>query len=160
MFCKRQLKAATRALCPQKYGSGGLKPTPVRLWLWLFAQNKRSPPHYAVNTKPVSSAAVRALQMIGLLLYFWGQQKIPFWIAECKWGWVSLLKQEGSNPVCTLQSKMGSFAGPKNTEANRSSVERVQLQRTLVLCSRHNGVAISYFEQTEPHPETHGLGSV
>ena len=54
------------------YGSGGLKPTPVRasLAVVLFAQNKRSPPHYAVNTKPVSSAAVRALQMTGLLLYF------------------------------------------------------------------------------------------
>ena len=74
---------------PIYYGSGGLKPTPVRasLAVFLFAQNKRSPPHYAVNTKPMSSAAVRALQMTGLLLYFWSQQKIPFWIAECKWGW-------------------------------------------------------------------------
>ena len=43
---------------------------------------------------------------------------------------------------------MGFFAGSRNTEANRSFVERVQLQRILVLCSLHNGVAISYFEQT------------
>ena len=71
------------------YGSGGLKPTPVRasFAVVLFAQNKRSPPNYAVDTKPMSSAAVRALQMTDLLLYFWSQQKIPFWIAECKWGW-------------------------------------------------------------------------
>ena len=71
------------------YGSGGLKPTPVRASpdVVLFAQNKKLPPHYAVNTKPVSSAVVRALQITGLLLYFWGQQKIPFWIAECKRGW-------------------------------------------------------------------------
>ena len=54
----------------------------VRLWLQLFTQNKRSPPHYAVNTKPVSSAAVRALQMAGLPLYFWSKQKVLFWIAE------------------------------------------------------------------------------
>ena len=54
----------------------------VRLWLQLFTQNKRSPPHYAVNTKPVSSAAVRGLQMAGLSLYFWSKQKVLFWIAE------------------------------------------------------------------------------
>ena len=50
----------------------------VRLWLQLFTQNKRSPPHYAVNTKPVSSAAVRALQMAGLPLYFGASKKSYF----------------------------------------------------------------------------------
>ena len=71
-----------------------------------------------------------------------------------------LLQQRNPNPICTLQSKKGFFAGSKNTEANRPFVERVQLLKTRVLCSLHNGVAISYFEQTKPQSKTHGLGSV
>ena len=60
----------------------------------------------------------------------------------------------------SLKSKMEFFAGPKNTEANLSFVERAQLQKTQVFCSLHNVVAISYFEQTKPQPKTHGLMSV
>ena len=41
------------------YGSGGLRPTPVRAAL---AQNKKLTPHYAVKRKPISSAVGRALQ--------------------------------------------------------------------------------------------------
>ena len=56
------------------------------------------------------------------------------------------------------QSKEEFFAGPMNTEANRSFLVRLQLQRTLVFRSLHNGVAISYFEQTKPQPKALGLG--
>ena len=60
----------------------------------LFAQNKKLPPHYVVNRKPISAVA-RALQTTGLLLYFGGQQKIPFWTSESANGaGVSLLQQE------------------------------------------------------------------
>ena len=53
------------------------KPTSVRasLAVILFAQNKKLPPHYEVNRKPVSSAVARTLETTGLLLYFWGQKK-------------------------------------------------------------------------------------
>ena len=89
------------------------RPQSVRLWLWLFAQNKRSPPHYAVNTKPVPSAAVRALQMIGLLLYFWSQQNIPFWIAECKWGLGFVVKARRFQPRLHSAIQNGIFCWPQ-----------------------------------------------
>ena len=57
----------------------------------------------------------------------------------------------------SLKSKKGFFAGPEITKANLSSVERAQLQRIQVFCSLHNGMAISYFEQTILQ---HGLMSV
>ena len=93
--------------CGKPAGSGGLKPTPIfaSLAVVLFAQNKRLPPHYAVNRGPVSSAVARALQMSSLLLYYWSQQEIPFWIAEsASWVGASLLKQEGF-------ARQESFAG-------------------------------------------------
>ena len=46
----------------------------------------------------------------------------------------------------SLQSKKEFFAGPKNTEANLSFIERAQLQ-TQVFCSLQNEAAASYFEQ-------------
>ena len=52
-------------------------PSPCVFGCSLFAQNKRLSPDSAVNIKPMSALS-RTLQMTSLLLYFWGQQKIPF----------------------------------------------------------------------------------
>ena len=68
---------AQRAWC-------GLNPTSVRASsaAVLLAQNKELPPHYAANRIPVSFAIARAIKTTGLLLYFGGQQNIPFRISE------------------------------------------------------------------------------